>query len=110
MARMAPPERRSESAPAARAGCRAGGHGRIGGVGRLRRTLADDGPVGAQAGKPDGTYTLHEAYQGKPDSQPWSVSDAATPAYTAPGWKAGDKAAWEEQLRQRNQAQNDYLR
>ena len=44
------------------------------------------------------------------NSQPWSVSDAATPAYTAPGWKAGDKAAWEEQLRQRNQAQNDYLR
>ncbi|WP_284614623.1 hypothetical protein [Aquabacterium humicola] len=46
----------------------------------------------------------------KPDAQAWSVSDAAHPAYRAAGWKAGDKQAWEEQLRQRNQAQNDYLR
>lgn len=46
----------------------------------------------------------------KPDAQAWTVSDAANPAFMAPGWKAGDKAAWEEQLRKRNQAQNDYLR
>ena len=46
----------------------------------------------------------------KPDAQAWTVSDDANPAYTAPGWKAGDKAVWEEQLRKRNQAQNDYVR
>jgi len=46
----------------------------------------------------------------KADAQPWSVSSAAEPAYAAPGWKAGDKAAWEAQIRQRNQAQNDYVR
>jgi hypothetical protein len=44
------------------------------------------------------------------DAQPWSVSDAANPAFRAPGWKDGDKAAWEQQIRQRNQAQNDYAR
>ena len=46
----------------------------------------------------------------KSDAQAWSVSDAAKPAYQAAGWKAGDKAAWEEQLRKRNQAQNEYVR
>ena len=41
-----------------------------------------------------------------------------TPAYTgtgsgftAPGWKVGDKTAWEQQLRARQQnSQNDYSR
>ncbi len=46
----------------------------------------------------------------KADAQPWAVSDAANPAFRAPGWKDGDKAAWEQQIRQRNQAQNDYAR
>lgn len=46
----------------------------------------------------------------KSDPAPWVASSSANPAYTAPGWKAGDKAAWEEQMRQRNQAQNDYVR
>jgi hypothetical protein len=40
----------------------------------------------------------------------WSTSSAATPAFIAPGWKVGDKTAWEEQIRMRNQAQNDYAR
>lgn len=32
-------------------------------------------------------------------------------AYNAPGWKAGDKAAWEQQLKTRTQAgQNEYNR
>jgi hypothetical protein len=30
--------------------------------------------------------------------------------YAAPGWKAGDKASWEQQLRTRAQGQNDYSR
>ena len=46
----------------------------------------------------------------KLDAAPWTVSDAATPAFRATGWKDGDKTAWEEQLRQRSQAQNDYVR
>ncbi len=28
--------------------------------------------------------------------------------YAVPGWKAGDKTAWERQLRTRAQGQNDY--
>ena len=46
----------------------------------------------------------------KADAEPWSVSAAANPAFMAPGWKEGDKTAWEEQIRKRNQAQNDYAR
>jgi predicted small secreted protein len=46
----------------------------------------------------------------KSDPAPWAVSSSANPAYVAPGWKAGDKAAWEAQMTQRNQAQNDYVR
>ena len=46
----------------------------------------------------------------KADAEPWTSSDAANPAFYASGWKVGDKTAWEEQIRQRNQAQNDYAR
>ena len=31
-------------------------------------------------------------------------------AYTASGWKAGDQTAWELQIRNRNQGQNEYSR
>ena len=55
------------------------------------------------------SQTLDHAAR-KPDAQPWTASDSANPAYLAPGWKDGDKAAWEEQIRKRNQAQNDYVR
>ncbi len=44
------------------------------------------------------------------DSPAWSVSEAATPGFAEPGWKAGDKTAWEAQMRKRNQSQNDYAR
>ena len=44
------------------------------------------------------------------DSQPWDVSSAANPGFNAAGWKGGDQAAWDAQIRQRNQAQNDYVR
>ena len=46
----------------------------------------------------------------KSDPAPWVVGSGANPAFAAAGWKGGDKAAWEEQMRQRNQAQNDYVR
>ena len=43
----------------------------------------------------------------KVDGKAWE--SAGTP-YTAAGWKAGDQASWESQLRQRAQSQNEYLR
>lgn len=46
----------------------------------------------------------------KPDAHPWDASNAANPAYSVAGFKTGDKTAWEEQLRKRAQAQNDYVR
>lgn len=46
----------------------------------------------------------------KADAEPWTASEAANPSFYAPGWKVGDKTAWEEQMRQRNRAQNDYVR
>ena len=46
----------------------------------------------------------------KTDAAPWTVSSSAEPNFAAKGWKAGDKAAWEAQIRKRNQAQNEYAR
>ena len=43
----------------------------------------------------------------KVDSKIWSGTDNA---FAAAGWKTGDQAAWEEQMRNRAQAQNDYTR
>ncbi len=31
-------------------------------------------------------------------------------AFSAPGWKPGDKTSWEQQLKTRTQSQNDYTR
>ena len=31
-------------------------------------------------------------------------------AFSAPGWKPGDRASWEQQLKTRTQNQNDYTR
>ncbi len=46
----------------------------------------------------------------KVDATAWTSSDSAKPGFAASGWKGGDKAAWEAQLRARSQAQNDYAR
>jgi hypothetical protein len=52
----------------------------------------------------------------KPQSLGGIKSDAAphtgvgASQYAVPGWKAGDKTAWEQQLRARSQGQNDYSR
>lgn len=43
----------------------------------------------------------------KPDTL---ASTGANPAYSAPGWKAGDQASWESQIRNRGQNQNEYSR
>lgn len=44
----------------------------------------------------------------KSDAQPWSGTTA--PVFAAPGWKAGDQASWDEQMRNRAQGQNEYAR
>jgi hypothetical protein len=46
----------------------------------------------------------------KVDAPAWAKSDAATPGFAAAGFTPGDKTAWENQMRKRNQAQNDYVR
>ena len=43
----------------------------------------------------------------KSDTVAWQGADNP---YGAPGWKAGDKANWEEQIRMRAQAQNEYTK
>lgn len=36
--------------------------------------------------------------------------EGANAAFAAPGWKAGDAQSWEQQMRTRAQAQNEYSR
>jgi hypothetical protein len=43
----------------------------------------------------------------KSDTQAWQASQSE---FIAPGWKEGDRASWEEQLRSRAQSQNDYAK
>jgi len=45
----------------------------------------------------------------KSDVPAYQGSTAAS-AYVANGWKPGDAAAWEQQLRNRAQSQNEYAR
>lgn len=41
----------------------------------------------------------------KSDTKAW---DAAQNPFVAPGWKAGDQASWESQIRNRTAGQNEY--
>lgn len=55
----------------------------------------------------------NEPSQSQADAR--SANDApawkgANDAFMAPGWKPGDKYAWERQLQQRAQTQNEYLK
>ncbi len=43
----------------------------------------------------------------KTDTQGWESTDSS---FSAAGWKSGDRASWEEQLRSRAQSQNDYAK
>ena len=43
----------------------------------------------------------------KSDTKPWEASQSA---YMASGFKGGDKTAWETQMRQRAQGQNEHSR
>ncbi|NRT57440.1 hypothetical protein [Sphaerotilus uruguayifluvii] len=42
-----------------------------------------------------------------PDAEPWSGKPGG---FGASGWQGGDQAAWQEQIRQRGQRQNEYAR
>ena len=42
----------------------------------------------------------------KSDAKPWQ--GAPDDPYVVSGWKAGDRASWEEQMLVRAQTQNDY--
>lgn len=44
----------------------------------------------------------------KADNQAWA--GAPGDPYVASGWKPGDQASWEEQMRKRAQGQNEYSR
>jgi uncharacterized membrane protein (UPF0127 family) len=53
------------------------------------------------------TETPQTAATRKPDTKVWEVSNNA---FAAPGWKSGDKVSWEEQMRSRAQAQDEYAK
>ena len=49
----------------------------------------------------------------KQDAAPWSGTGAQADkgtAFTAPGWKVGEKTAWEQQIKLRTNGQNEYTR
>lgn len=48
-------------------------------------------------------------YQGKPDAKPWD-NDPAAAVYTPQKWTKGDKQGWENAVKARNLAQNEYTR
>ncbi len=58
----------------------------------------------AQAGCGEKAQTATER---RVDTKIWSGTDNA---FAASGWKTGDQTAWEEQMRNRAQEQNDYAR
>ena len=64
-------------------------------------TLAGTLLLSACAEKPQTAATK------KFDSKPW---EGIQTGYASPGWKAGDQASWEEQLKTRSQGQNEYSR
>jgi uncharacterized lipoprotein YajG len=43
----------------------------------------------------------------KADDKPWAAAD---PQYMANGFAGGDQAAWEKQIKNRTQGQNEYNR
>lgn len=47
------------------------------------------------------------------DAVPWSGTGTQTntgTAFTAPGWKVGDRTAWEQQIKTRMNGQNEYVK
>jgi len=52
--------------------------------------------------------TAQTASNKKTDAKAWE--GAADSPHVLAGWKAGDRASWEEQMRHRAQSQNEYTR
>jgi hypothetical protein len=48
-------------------------------------------------------------YQGKPDNRSWDNAPLAA-EFRGGEWKQGDRASWEESIKQRQLAQNEYKR
>jgi hypothetical protein len=46
-------------------------------------------------------------YRGKPDNRPW---DNAPNADGSASWVKGDRASWENQIKDRHNSQNEYVR
>ena len=55
--------------------------------------------VGGCGEKPTVTVYKQGQYQGKPDKQPWDNDQFK-----------GDRNAWEQQIKKRNEGQNEYAR
>lgn len=53
------------------------------------------------------TEKVQTATSRKADEKVWQSSDKT---FAAAGYKAGDKAAWDDQSRARAQSQNEYLK
>jgi len=48
-------------------------------------------------------------YQGKPDTQPWK-NESPVAELRGGKWTQGDRTSWEEAVKQRQLAQNEYKR
>jgi len=63
----------------------------------------------AGCGEPGKTPVTYEKgkYQGKPDTRPW---DNTPNTWSGSNWEKGSQASWENALKQRTLAQNEYER
>ncbi|MGZ5196188.1 MAG: hypothetical protein ACXWB8_12180 [Ramlibacter sp.] len=69
----------------------------------MKRSFILLAAVGALAACTEKPQTISSG--NRPDVQ--AFQGPAT-SFSAPGWKAGDKTSWEQQLKTRAQNQNDY--
>jgi hypothetical protein len=64
----------------------------------------------AACGEPEQVVVYKQGkYQGKPDAQPWN-SEPPIAELRGGKWTKGDRASWEEQIKQRQLAQHEHRR
>ncbi|HYG54506.1 MAG TPA: hypothetical protein VD965_04345 [Burkholderiales bacterium] len=64
----------------------------------------------AACGEPDQVVVYKQGkYQGKPDARPWD-NDPAVAELRGGKWNKGDRASWEEQIKNRQLAQHEHKR
>jgi hypothetical protein len=75
----------------------------------MKRALLVVAALGlAACGEPEQVVVYKQGkYQGKPDAQPWNSEPLA---YESAKWTRGDRASWEEQIKQRQLAQHEHKR